>query len=151
MELGRAWSRYQRTVLITMMMFKLGKACTCVLRYYSSNRNILIYTWKHLSRNFKLFKIPSTDETLCLIVWSAQCACTCRSMYLYVCLGTSWRTKRWFVKPFLGFFFLKLCLFLNKVNGTNHFMNNVYFIYNNNNKNMYWIDLPGRSFSITWH
>ncbi|XP_041856435.1 protein crumbs homolog 1-like [Melanotaenia boesemani] len=28
MELGRIWSRYQRTVLITMMMFKLGLLCT---------------------------------------------------------------------------------------------------------------------------
>ncbi|XP_038559419.1 protein crumbs homolog 1-like [Micropterus salmoides] len=28
MEFGRVWSRYQRTVLITMMMFKLGLLCT---------------------------------------------------------------------------------------------------------------------------
>ncbi|XP_021164580.2 protein crumbs homolog 2 isoform X1 [Fundulus heteroclitus] len=28
MESGRVWSRYQRTVLITMMMFKLGLLCT---------------------------------------------------------------------------------------------------------------------------
>lgn len=31
MEFGRVWSRYQRTLLITMMMFKLGKASTCAL------------------------------------------------------------------------------------------------------------------------
>ncbi|KAM8866406.1 LOW QUALITY PROTEIN: protein crumbs homolog 2-like [Synchiropus picturatus] len=28
MELGRVWSRYQRTLLLTMMMFKLGFLCT---------------------------------------------------------------------------------------------------------------------------
>lgn len=33
MEFGRVWSRYQRTMLITMMMFKLGKASTCATHY----------------------------------------------------------------------------------------------------------------------
>lgn len=41
MEFGRVWSRYQRTVLITMMMFKLGKASTCAVYYYCRNVSTL--------------------------------------------------------------------------------------------------------------
>lgn len=47
MEFGRVWSRYQRTLLITMMMFKLGKVSTRCLYCYYSNGN----TW-HIAYTF---------------------------------------------------------------------------------------------------